>query len=135
MKGYIYRLKNELGEQYVGSTFRLRRRISEHKCNPKINMNCMWYWEIIEEDEYESETKLDLRRREVEIILENRNNLKNKQSINSIEELKEKKRLYDIERRKKINLLKYDCECGGSYLYKHKSTHEKTKKHTNFFSQ
>lgn len=130
MKGYIYRLKNELGEQYVGSTFRLRRRITEHKCRPKINIECMWYWEIIEEGEYENE--IDLRNRENEIIFENRNDLINIQSTNSIEDMKEKKRLYDIEIRKKTNLLKYDCECGGSYLYRHKSTHEKTKKHINY---
>tara|TARA_R110002153_G_scaffold273653_1_gene445134 strand:+ start:737 stop:1141 length:405 start_codon:yes stop_codon:yes gene_type:complete len=29
---------------------------------------------------------------------------------------------------------KYDCECGGRYLHKHKSTHAKTKKHQIYIS-
>ena len=27
---------------------------------------------------------------------------------------------------------KFDCECGGKYLYSHKSAHIKTAKHQNF---
>jgi hypothetical protein len=64
------------------------------------------------------------------------------------EELREKKKIY-IENNKekvfirdkkyrednndKLNML-YNCDCGGKYRFKHKSTHEKTKKHLNYIA-
>jgi len=49
-------------------------------------------------------------------------------------EHKEDKKIYDIEYRannKEKIYQRIDCECGGSYLLKHKSTHFKTKLHLN----
>ncbi len=50
-------------------------------------------------------------------------------------EHKDEKQEYDLayrELNKDIHLKKNQCECGGLYLTKHKSTHMKTKKHLNY---
>lgn len=53
-------------------------------------------------------------------------------------EHKDDKQEYDLSYRelnKDIYLKKNECECGGSYLTKHKSTHMKTKKHLEYAKQ
>lgn len=37
-----------------------------------------------------------------------------------------------VEKNFEIINKKCECQCGGKYIYKHKSTHEKTKKHLKF---
>lgn len=46
----------------------------------------------------------------------------------NIKDLTEKTKLYREQNREKL-FKKYDCECGGKYIYKTKSQHFKTKKH------
>ena len=38
------------------------------------------------------------------------------------------------DKNKELINTKINCECGGKYSKRHKSTHEKTKKHTNFIN-
>lgn len=55
------------------------------------------------------------------------------------EQIREKNKIYKQEHQVQIkayrllhDCIKCQCECGGSYLKRHKSTHFKTKKHLAF---
>lgn len=69
MWGCVYLLNNELGETYIGSSIDFAKRLAKHKCFKTINMDCLWYWDYLEEGEYES-LKI-LRKKEQEYIKEN----------------------------------------------------------------
>jgi hypothetical protein len=47
------------------------------------------------------------------------------------EQLAEQKKQYREEHKDILNK-KYNCECGGKYIYKHRQTHYKTPKHLNY---
>ncbi len=148
MKGLIYIIKNEDGECYVGSTTQeMERRLSSHKYNSNPILKSKYNIEILEE--YECETELELRQKETEYIIANRDTCINKVMKSTKEELrkrilerkkiytkehKEDKRLYDIEYRKN-NHIKIDCECGGCYYKKHKTQHFKTNMHINYMKK
>jgi len=50
------------------------------------------------------------------------------------EEIREKQKKHYENNRDKI-LEKFDCECGGKYVYSHKSRHFKTKKHQDYIKK
>ena len=132
--GRIYKIKSPQTEKvYIGSTIQtLQNRLIKHKSGYKRYQsgkgNNMTSYEIlkhgdatielIDEREYETMTELQYKERE---YIELHKNAVNKQKPL----LKENERdQYDIYRCK--------CDCGGSYVNKHKASHMRTKKHKNY---
>lgn len=150
MKGIVYKITNEEGICYVGSTIQpLNCRMAQHKSTKKKQeiFDKKYTLDVLEEGEYTD--LIELRKIEKEYIIENRDTSINKVSISTDEELhkrildrnkiytaehKEDKRLYDIEYRKN-NHIKLNCECGGSYYKKHKAQHFKTSKHLQYMKK
>lgn len=52
--------------------------------------------------------------------------------LEHIDEIVESNRLYKLKNYEKLHR-KYQCYCGGNYIYNNKSKHAKTKKHQSFF--
>lgn len=155
-QGKIYMIKSPNHSSiYIGSTIRsLNRRFSQHKCLLKYSSK-----DIIEAGEayieliqlYPCNSKIELLKKEGEIQKQYINQVINlniagrtkeeyyddnqEKLKNYREENKDNKKIYDIEYRSK-NKNKYFqkniCACGGAYMAKHKTTHEKTNKHINF---
>ena len=143
-QGKIYKVTcGETSKVYIGSTIEryLSTRFSKHKkkenrcetkhfIEPKI--------ELLEEYPCETKEKLLWREREwyekTECVNKNR-------PVITFEENKERKRKsqykYREENKERLNEKakeKIQCECGGKFLKRHKSTHFKTKKHQSFVS-
>jgi hypothetical protein len=131
--GRIYKITSpQTDTVYIGSTTQtLQKRLSKHKSdykqyqNGKVNYissyEILKYGdakiELIDENKYETMTELQYKERE---YIELHKNAVNKQKPL----LKENERdYYDIYRCK--------CDCGGSYINKHKAKHNRTKKHMN----
>lgn len=152
LDGKIYKLickKEKL--IYIGSTTRtLNSRLSEHKQLKKSN-TCVSK-KIIENGNYEiillemfpCMCKRELEQREQEWMNEF-DCINLQKSYISKDEIKEyKKEYYEKNKEKlknyreknteKINE-KFECECGGKYTYKHKSTHFKSMKHIDYISK
>jgi len=151
MKGYIYEIVSpNFEKRYVGCCIqnsRGRDTLKERFHHHKGKHNQTTSQQIIEKGDAEIrliecvdiESLVELRAKERNYISSHRDELVNKSSIFSsnkerkktyYELHKDEKRLYDIEYRKTSGReQKINCECGGSYLLKHKSTHYKTKKH------
>ena len=151
MKGYIYEIVSpNFEKRYVGCCIQnsrgrdtLKERFHMHKGKHNGTTSEI----VIEKGDAELrliecvdvESLIELRAKERDYISSHRDELVNKSSIYSCRKEqkevytklhKEDKRLYDIEYRKTSGIQqKLDCECGGSYLLKHKTTHFKTKKH------
>lgn len=70
MWGCIYLLNNEIGEAYIGSSIDWEKRLSAHRIKKTINMDCLWYWDFLEEGEYTSVE--ELRKKEQEYIRDNK---------------------------------------------------------------
>ena len=154
----IYKLESPSGLIYVGSTSEptLARRLAGHK-------RCYNVWKggnkkryvssikLFEEDEdnvliylienFPCNTKDELRAREGFYI-------KQLKCVNKViagrdkktymSEHKEEKKQYDLQFRElnKEKICKKNiCECGGSFLTKHKTTHLKTTKHLNYIKK
>jgi hypothetical protein len=157
--------KEDDENEYIGSTMNFVKRRSKHKhyCNnPNKHYNykiyqyirdhggwCAWTMELIEES--------DNRDREIELIKLNKpslntvhydcdkkakgkeyreNNKESKKEYyeNNKEYYKEyQKENYKINK-ERLNK-KYDCECGGKYIYKNKPQHLKTKRHQDYLLQ
>ena len=145
--GYIYKLESSFEDPsiYVGSTVDLTRRKNCHKnrCNDS-KYNCKLYqyirdyggfnnWFMFTIEEFEYETKEQLRDREQYWIKELKANLNSQDAVQD----KEYHKKYNEENKEKINEKrneKFDCECGGKYTTRNISTHIKSKKHQSYLS-
>jgi len=156
--GYIYKLESSFEDPgiYVGSTKDMRTRKNQHKydCNnpndSKYNLKVYQYirdyggwsnWFMLTLEEFEYETKEQLRDREQYWIKELKPNLNGQDAVQDKERLKDyhKKhnKKYKKENREKIlkkNNEKFDCECGGKYTHGHKARHLKSPKHQSYLS-
>lgn len=155
MTHYVYKIWSNKGNKvYYGSTCAKRdQRFINHKshyrngrssCSSKILFdeygveNC--FFEVVEECKDVEELRL----REKWYI--QNNDCVNQQTPSiTEEERKEKKKQYTIEHRdekkeydhlRRMNdeerYKKITCECGGKYVIRHKTTHEKTKRHMEY---
>jgi len=159
MKGYIYEIVSpNFEKRYIGCCIQngrgrdtLKERFHHHK--GKHNGTTSRY--VIEKGDAEIrliecnevENIQELRVRERQHISSRRDELVNETSIYSspkeqkdiyIKEHKDEKRAYDIEyraKKKEHDNTRFTCECGGTYMLKHKSTHSKTKIHTNYLGK
>ena len=155
--GYIYEIKSmdtSITETYIGSCWDMKKRLTTHKsyCYNKNGKeyNYPVYKYIRENGDFHTFTMrvidsgecmdlTELRCAEqfyidmaggIDNLLNDRDALRDKQQrkekqyINSV---KNKIKYYENTREKQFT--KYECECGGRYLYKHKSTHIKSNKH------
>jgi len=106
--------------------------------------------------EYVEANKEKIKERQKEYVEANKEKIKeyykeyveaNKEKINerrkeyveaNKEKINERRKEYVEANKEKINersKKKYDCECGGKYIYANKSQHFKTKKHLKFVNQ
>ena len=155
MKGYIYEIVSpNFEKRYIGCCIqnsRGRDTLKERFHHHKGKYNGTTSQLIIEKGDAEIrlvecvdvESLVELQVKERQHISSRRNELVNIQSRFAdneeqkqlyMKEHKEDKKIYDIEYRatnKERFNERVDCECGGSYLLKHKSTHFKTKMHIN----
>lgn len=167
-RGKIYAIRSHQTDMvYIGSTCqRLSQRLSEHRRHYKYwkngKRNNVTSFEIIKYpdcyielvEDYKCESKMELDRKEGEIIRETENCVNkrvagrtnkqyyedNKEEIleykkqhyeNNKEELKQ----YYQDNKEKIEKRmgkKYTCECGSEIRTDSKARHEKTKKHKDF---
>ena len=157
--GKIYKIEqiNEDGDIYIGSTVkrllsaRLERHIEDYKlykldstCFSKINSfilfdkygfkNC----KITLLENVNVETKNELLQREAFYIRNNKcvNKVvplrtRKEYKIDTKEHIKEYSLQY-YEKNKEKLFKKIDCECGSTYIHKHKSRHLKTIKHLSY---
>jgi hypothetical protein len=140
-KGIIYKIQHSEIEEllYVGSTTDFTRRKSEHKsrCNTAHNSeyNLRLYRMIRENGgwdcfkvlilkEYPCSNRIELLLEEDRCMRELQTTMNDRQAYNTPEQ---RKASLAVHRNKK-----HSCDCGGSYLGKHKCNHTKTKKHLNF---
>lgn len=154
----IYKLESPSGLIYVGSTSQptLAHRLAGHKRtynvwkggNKKRYVSSI---KLFEEDEnnvliylienFPCNNKDELRAREGYYIKQyNCVNMKLAGRTKKMysDEHKEEKKHYDLQFRElnKEKIYKKNlCECGGTYLTKHSSTHFKTKKHLNYIKK
>ena len=155
-KGKIYSIRSHLTDDvYIGSTIEtLAKRLFNHKRYYKqwliTKTNYTTSYKIIEKDpencyielveNYPCNSKIELCRREGEIIRTTNCVNKNIAGRTKLEYYKENKEQM-IEKQKqwyennkeKLNQ-KYTCECGSTIRKNDKSQHEKTKKHQTFIN-
>ena len=146
--GKIYTLKSpNCDKYYIGSTTQLLcKRKQKHITQSKINNNdrkttskiivdagdC--FIQLLES--FPCNTKEELLKREGELIRQYKNELVNvriegRTSKEYIDDNKQK--IYDIKKKSYLKLdEKFNCECGGKYKHKHKTTHYKSQKHIQF---
>ena len=171
--GYIYKLESSFEDPglYIGSTVDLNKRKIQHKSdcnNPNrkgYNYKLYQYirdyggwsnWFMLTLEEFEYETKEQLREREDYWIKELKANLNSQDAVVDKERLKNYHKNYhknyQEEHREKVNKYtkkyreenrekilkkkneKIDCECGGKYLMCNKSRHLNSKKHQSYLS-
>ena len=170
--GLIYTIRSPHTDNiYIGSTCqRLSKRLYTHKNNFRQHKNgaikYMTSYKILElGDEYielleacPCNSKIELHKREGELIREYRNicvnksiagrtdkqyRMENKEKIalvdqkryyNNIDREHERKRKYREQNKDKFTE-RHNCECGGHYTINHKARHEKSKKHLDFMKQ
>ena len=156
----IYKIscKDELiKDYYIGSTFDFDVRYKQHKTDYKnVNSHCYNYkiyqfirnnggfdnfkfdillsfecentkQKVIKEQEYLDEFKPSLNDRKAFRTEEERIEYNEKHYENNKEYYKE----YNEKHKAKFTE-KFNCECGGKYQFKHKSTHKKSKRHKKF---
>lgn len=155
MSHYIYKIWSQKGDKvYYGSTDNLNKRIYNHKVDFNRGHyvssqelfieygieNCLF--QIVEE--CDKDNKLIREKWYIEnnpcvnklLPIRNKYQPHPRQFVETITEEKRKdKAEYDKEYRKKNKEkihLQIDCECGGKYKAKHKSTHCKTKQHIEY---
>ena len=136
-KGKIYKIVDNTNENiYIGSTCKtLKERLSHHKNNYKAYLKGLYAnntsFDIIKNNDFtiklleacNIKTKLELLERE-KYYIEN-NECLNKQMPGRT------KKEYREKNNDKINK-KINCECGGKFTNKHKTTHFKSNKHLEF---
>lgn len=137
--GKIYKLVcNVTGMVYYGSTISsLKQRLAEHKSKYKSYLKGKYYYtssfKIIENGDYRIELVEDykcLNKKQLESI--EGIYIKYNDCINKIVVGRTPKE-YNKEVRYKNKLnKKFDCECGGKYIYKHKVRHNKSIKHQKY---
>ena len=160
-KGKIYKIialtdNYDLNDVYFGSTImKLSKRFDNHKCDYRKNRNKsssilfekygLDNCKIVLIEEIDFTNIEELRKKEVEYILNNKCVNKSKPFVDK-EEQKEKRKDYFNNRKeekkdydkkyRELNKEKLNkghiCECGGLYQTHHKLTHFKTKKHTDY---
>ena len=134
--GKIYKIINpEMPKVvYYGSCYRplknrmIGHRSSSNKCSSRLLFD-FGTPEIVLVENYPCNSKKELERQEGKYQVAN-------QCINiktSGLTISEQNKKYNDANKHKINK-KYNCSCGGKYTHNHKSTHNKTLKHTNFIS-
>jgi hypothetical protein len=143
MKGIVYGLKNENGI-YIGSTTEeMKIRIKKHLYSFKKNKKYCSSFDIIRDEfeiiiffENEIESKIELRKKEQEFItaLSTSKCVNKMKSYLSKEERKEQRKKNRINEKEKRNE-KFDCECGGKFIHKNRSSHFETIKHQQFLKQ
>jgi len=143
--GLVYWIHcNITEENYIGSTIQsLKKRLVNHtgknnKCSSKQIIDRGDYDVIVLEDNIPN----DILKVREQFYMDCCDNLVNvKEAIDTgykkryLETHKDHKAEYDKMYRAKNKdkyVKKIYCECGGSYLMKHKSTHFKTKRHMNY---
>lgn len=149
--GKIYKLLcNVTGDVYYGSTVKsLKQRLSGHKTDYKYYLKGVKSYttsfKIIENGNYRIELVENygcLNRKQLEMnegIYIKYNDCINKNIAGRTrkeydKKNKDKKKEYDkIRYHNKLNK-KFDCECGGKYIYCHKSKHFKTNKHQKYLA-
>jgi hypothetical protein len=160
--GKIYKIIDNTNEQcYVGSTCEpiLARRLAGHvrcyKCHLKGKANYVSSFEILKNGDYEiilienfpcdNKDELHARERHWSNEIPCINRCKNQGLLNEIGKVQYDKQYYDSnkenidDRCKKYNEInkdklreKFNCDCGGKYIFTLKSTHMKSKKHMKF---
>jgi hypothetical protein len=86
--------------------------------------------------EYKKENKEQIKEYKKEYYIENKEQIKEKckeYRIEHKEKIKEKNKEYRIENKEKIDE-KITCECGSTYIKRHKCRHIKTKKHQDYIT-
>ena len=158
-KGLIYTIRSPHTDNiYIGSTCqRLSKRLYAHKSNFRKYKNGATkyitsykilefgdaYIELLES--YPCNNKIELCKREGEVIREYKNICVNKYIAGRTlkqyyQENKEQvKQCYQENKEKRKqhyhkNKERHYCECGGHYFLRSKSNHEKTKKHLNYMN-
>jgi hypothetical protein len=136
-KGKVYRLRcRTTGRQYIGSTkLTLDERLSKHKCDYKLYKKGKHHYitafiiiatgnfEIQLIENYPCKNKPELEEREAYYI----------QTVDCVNKCVPGRtdKQYREDNRERINK-KHNCQCGGQYTTKHKTTHIKTKKHRQY---
>jgi hypothetical protein len=148
----IYSLTND--KVYVGSTIDFYKRRIQHKfncynekgkyLNNKLYRTIRQYdgWEffIMEIIEIlDCKTNKERFQREQELMIIYNSNLNTNKAYLTEEQkkqyTKQYKKQYKIDNKDKINIYrnrKFDCCCGGKFLFKHKSRHNKTNIHRQY---
>jgi len=144
MIGVVYKLYCDgINEFYIGSTFDMKKRKTEHKSNcnnpksKKYNYKVYqyirdnggfdnWKFEILVEKEFENKTALKIKEKECIKLL---NSTLNSQSAYQTTEERVK---YIKEHHTKRLATKIKCACGEETSKTHKARHEKTKKHQKY---
>jgi hypothetical protein len=145
----IYKIVDNTSDMiYIGSTCKtLDQRLKSHELDYKKynngKYNFVTSFKILGNNDYKIEllenypcaTRQDLNIREGQIIKQYRTNklkIVNRNVAGQTD--KESKAQYRQNNKDKLNA-KNICCCGGSFSNKHKSTHEKTKKHQNYINK
>ena len=158
-QGKIYKLtSSQTDKVYIGSTIKsLNDRFSGHKYHYKswlksqvnkiTSCDLLQYTDVKIEliKEFPCESRKELEKEEGKMILDN--NCVNKEIAgrtrkeyrdDNKDKIKIQMKEYRAVNKNKINeqsKKKYDCECGGNYIYVNKSRHFKSKKHLKFVNQ
>ena len=154
--GKIYKITDNTNDNiYIGSTCKtLEERLSRHKYDYKSFLKGLYNntrsFDIIKNNDY----KIDLLencqiKTKQELLARERYYIENNNCLNQVIPGRSKKEIIDYQKdyynenkeklkassknnreanKDKLNE-KFDCECGGKYIYTHKSTHIKTAKH------
>lgn len=146
---------------YVGHTTNFIKRKQNHKyrCNNEsdkfynmlvyktIRENGGWNnWSMIMVEEIKCNNKLEVEKKERYWIEELKSDLnkiiptrtQKEYRNDNKEQIKEKKKEYyekNYEQNKEKLYEKFECECGGKYIYQNKSIHFKTKKHLDYLNK
>ena len=141
MEAYIYTIRT-LDGLYVGSTYDFNKRCIHHKSNVKIK-DTLLYNNIIKNN-YQYDINIykkiivkdfeELRMNERIICDLLKANLNTTRAYTTLEEKRDQRR--EASRRCEIKRreMKYTCECGSIISVVARKSHNKTKKHINFYS-
>ena len=148
--GLVYWIHcNETGDNYIGSTIYLKKRMNEHRCKSNSSSSI----QIINRGNYdvftlEDNINEDILKVREQFYMDCCNDLINCNNAIGLNDEKLRKRLqyrkyrdkyistqkeYQIKNREKL-YTRTNCDCGGSYFFKNKSIHFKTKKHQLYLS-
>jgi len=143
--GKIYALFGN-SNMYIGSTITtLANRLSRHKSKSNVSssINCIAEdCRIVLLENYPCHSRYELERRErtwIETYYSINVNIL-KPAMNTEEKLRlnaECSRRYRENHKEQIEIRrsqKFECECGGKYVLRHKSTHKKSKRHIKYFN-